>query len=55
MPLLESRAPAEPLTLFRRWFREAQRAGAPQPEAMTLATADAYAMPSARMVLCGIL
>ena len=51
MPLLESRMPAEPMTLFRRWYREAQRAGAPQPEAMTLATADAGRGPSARMVL----
>jgi pyridoxamine 5'-phosphate oxidase len=51
MPLLESRAPAEPLVLFRRWYREAERAGAPQPDAMTLATAGAGCTPSARMVL----
>jgi pyridoxamine 5'-phosphate oxidase len=51
MPLLESRAPADPIVLFRRWFREAERAGAPQPEAMTLATAGAGCAPSARMVL----
>jgi pyridoxamine 5'-phosphate oxidase len=51
MPLLESRAPAEPIVLFRRWYREAERAGAPQPEAMTLATAGAGCAPSARMVL----
>src|ERR1700704_1981288 len=51
MPLLESRAPAEPLALFRRWYLEAQRAGAPQPDAMTLATAGAGCTPSARMVL----
>jgi pyridoxamine 5'-phosphate oxidase len=50
MPLLESRAPADPLTLFRRWYREAEKAGAPQPEAMTLATTGAGG-PSARMVL----
>jgi pyridoxamine 5'-phosphate oxidase len=49
--LTEKRAPADPLTLFRRWFREAERAGAPQPEAMTLATAGADCEPSARMVL----
>jgi len=36
--------------LFRRWFREAHEAGAPQPDAMTLATSGA-AGPSARMVL----
>ena len=51
MPLLEPRAPAEPLVLFRRWFREAERAGARQPDAMTLATAGASGAPSARMVL----
>ncbi|HEV2033993.1 MAG TPA: pyridoxamine 5'-phosphate oxidase [Candidatus Dormibacteraeota bacterium] len=51
MPLLESRAPSDPLTLFRRWYREAERAGAPQPDSMTLATAGPRGAPSARMVL----
>src|SRR6267143_6096394 len=51
MPLIESRAPGDPLILFRRWFREAQRRGSPQPDAITLATADARGAPSARMVL----
>jgi pyridoxamine 5'-phosphate oxidase len=51
MPLLESRAPAEPIALFRRWYRQAQRAGAPQADAMTLATAGPGGTPSARMVL----
>jgi pyridoxamine 5'-phosphate oxidase len=51
MPLLESRAPAQPLVLFRRWYREAERAGVAQPDAMTLATAGAGRTPSARMVL----
>jgi pyridoxamine 5'-phosphate oxidase len=51
MALLESRAPADPMTLFRRWYREAEKAGALQPDAMTLATADASGAPSARMVL----
>jgi pyridoxamine 5'-phosphate oxidase len=51
VPLLESRAPADPIALFRRWYRQAARAGAPQPEAMTLATAGAGGTPSARMVL----
>jgi pyridoxamine 5'-phosphate oxidase len=51
VPLLESRAPADPTVLFRRWYREAARAGAPQPDAMTLATAGARGTPSARMVL----
>lgn len=51
MPLLESEMPADPLVLFDLWFREAVAAGAPQPEAVTLATADADGAPSARMVL----
>jgi pyridoxamine 5'-phosphate oxidase len=51
MPLLESRAPAEPMTLFRRWYRQAEKAGVLQPDAMTLATASATGAPSARMVL----
>jgi pyridoxamine 5'-phosphate oxidase len=51
MPLFESRMPADPIALFRRWYREAARAGAPQPDAMTLATASEGAVPSARMVL----
>jgi pyridoxamine 5'-phosphate oxidase len=50
VPLLESRVPADPLSLFRRWYREAARAGAPQPEAIALATSG-HAGPSARMVL----
>jgi len=50
MPLAEPDAPRDPLTLFRRWFREASIAGTPQPDAMALATAGA-AGPSARMVL----
>jgi pyridoxamine 5'-phosphate oxidase len=51
MPLLESKMPADPIRLFDAWFREAVAGGAPQPEAMTLATADADGAPSARMVL----
>jgi pyridoxamine 5'-phosphate oxidase len=51
VPLIESRAPADPLVLFRRWFREAKRKGSPQPDAIALATADAQGVPSARMVL----
>lgn len=50
MPLAKSDAPRDPLTLFRRWFREASIAGAPQPDAMALATTGS-AGPSARMVL----
>jgi len=49
--LIESRAPADPLVLFRRWYREAERNGALQPDAIALATADARGAPSVRMVL----
>ena len=49
--LIESRAPADPLVLFRRWYREADRKGALQPDAIALATADASGAPSVRMVL----
>ena len=51
MALVESRAPADPLVLFRRWFRDALRKGALQPDAMALATADKHGTPSVRMVL----
>jgi pyridoxamine 5'-phosphate oxidase len=50
VPLFESRVPADPLALFRHWYRDAQRAGASQPDAMALATSSDDG-PSARMVL----
>jgi pyridoxamine 5'-phosphate oxidase len=49
--LIESRVPSDPLALFRRWYREAQRKGALQPDAVALATADGRGKPSVRMVL----
>ena len=49
--LLESRAPARPLPLLRRWLARASRAGVLEPNAMTLATVDARGRPRARMVL----
>ena len=49
--LVESRAPADPLVLFRRWYREAGQKGALQPDAIALATADASGGPSVRMIL----
>jgi pyridoxamine 5'-phosphate oxidase len=42
---------SNPLELFREWFAAAEAAGAPLPDAMTLATADPDAQPSARTVL----
>jgi pyridoxamine 5'-phosphate oxidase len=50
MPLLESKTPANPLTLFRRWYRESEAAGQPQPDAIALATGSGDG-PSVRMVL----
>lgn len=41
----------DPVRQFERWFAEAQRAAVVEPNAMTLATADADGRPSARMVL----
>ena len=47
----ESAVASDPLLQFDRWFREAQAAGLPEPNAMTLATADARGVPSARILL----
>jgi pyridoxamine 5'-phosphate oxidase len=41
----------DPIELFREWFDAARAGGLELPEAMTLATADADARPSARTVL----
>jgi pyridoxamine 5'-phosphate oxidase len=49
--LLESRAPAEPLALFRRWLADALASRHLEPTAMTLATVDSRGRPRARMVL----
>ena len=42
---------ADPHALFEEWFAEARLSEPNDPEAMTLATADARGRPSARMVL----
>ena len=44
-------APADPHSLFARWYAEAEAAGLPQPDAMALATTDSERRPSVRMVL----
>src|SRR5690606_4269214 len=49
--LLESSLAQHPLQQFRAWFDEALAASVPEPNAMTLATADAAGRPSARTVL----
>jgi pyridoxamine 5'-phosphate oxidase len=41
----------DPFSLFRKWFRDAQRAREPLPEAMALATATRDGRPSVRVVL----
>jgi pyridoxamine 5'-phosphate oxidase len=48
--LSEVTVPADPFELFRAWFAAAREAMV-EPEAMTLASADAEGRPSARMVL----
>ncbi|MEO8658438.1 MAG: pyridoxamine 5'-phosphate oxidase [Bryobacteraceae bacterium] len=49
--LLEADADADPFCQFARWFSDAAKAGLKEPNAMTLATAGADGVPSARMVL----
>jgi pyridoxamine 5'-phosphate oxidase len=49
--LSEEEVSPDPVEQFARWFAEARAAGAAEPSAMTLATADATGRPSARVVL----
>jgi pyridoxamine 5'-phosphate oxidase len=42
---------SDPLKEFEKWFRAARRAGNPEPEAMSVATATPDGKPSSRMVL----
>ncbi|MFN8624966.1 MAG: pyridoxamine 5'-phosphate oxidase [Candidatus Binatia bacterium] len=41
----------DPFALFRRWYKQAQRIGVPQIDAMAVATADEQGRPSVRFVL----
>lgn len=41
----------DPLVLFLEWYRDAERAGVPQPDAMMLATSTPNGRPSLRTVL----
>ncbi len=53
MEHLPAKLPADPLPLFEKWLTEALADGTlANPDAMTLATANGYAVPSARIVLC---
>ncbi len=47
----ESSVSADPIVEFARWFEEAVKAELHEPNAMTLATANAEGVPSARIVL----
>lgn len=49
--LTERDVAADPYRQFSRWFDEAVAAEVPEPNAMTLASADAGGRPSARIVL----
>jgi pyridoxamine 5'-phosphate oxidase len=49
--LLETEVPHHPLPLFQLWFDQAVKAECPEPNSMTLATADKAGNPSARIVL----
>jgi pyridoxamine 5'-phosphate oxidase len=49
--LEEATVSADPIVEFARWLDEAVKAKVEEPEAMTLATATADGVPSARMVL----
>ena len=49
--LSETEVSADPLLLFQLWFDQAIKAQCPEPNSMTLATADAMGNPSARIVL----
>jgi pyridoxamine 5'-phosphate oxidase len=51
LTLNETDVPAQPLPLFAAWFQAAVDAQLAEPGAMTLATATADGVPSARMVL----
>jgi len=49
--LVEADVDPDPVVQFGRWFDDANAAGLVEPSAMTLATAGADGVPSARMVL----
>jgi pyridoxamine 5'-phosphate oxidase len=43
--------PADPVSLFVTWLRQAVAAGVPEPHAMTLSTVDAHGMPRGRVLI----
>lgn len=50
-PLTKRNVDPDPIAQFRRWFSEAEAAGVPMANGMTLATVGADGQPSARIVL----
>lgn len=50
-PLQHGRMDSDPFKQFARWLQDAEQAGMPQPNAMTLATSSRQGKPSARIVL----
>lgn len=50
-PLTEDSLDADPISQFRRWFDDARASGIPEPNAMTLGTADSGGRVSCRTVL----
>ena len=49
--LLETDVDADPINQFEKWFKDALSAQLYEPNVMTLATADRFGKPSARIVL----
>jgi len=49
--LNETEVGSDPLLFFQKWFSQAEEAGITEVNAMTLATANMWGMPSARIVL----
>lgn len=49
--LSETEVGDDPLLFFQKWFSQAQEAGITEVNAMTLATANMWGLPSARIVL----
>lgn len=47
----ESQVDSNPILMFSRWMEEAVKAQVPEPNAMTLATVDAFGQPTTRVVL----
>lgn len=49
--MVHGRMTHDPIAIFHRWYKQAQRAGVPMVESMALATAEPAGRPSVRFVL----